>query len=84
MKNPDARLRVAAFTVCQLIDGLGSSIPAATDIRPIDLDFRIGKPPLTVEWLAETTSILHHALHLAESGDVWIVAGSPNCDGAWQ
>jgi len=84
MKNPDARLRVAAVHRLSADRRIGIFDSSWTDIRPIDPDFRIGKPPLTVEWLAETTSILHHALHLAESGDVWIVAGSPNCDGAWQ
>ena len=67
------------FTVCQLIDGLGSSCLVETSIRPIDPRFRICGPALTVECAPEDNLTVHHALHLAQPGDVLVVGGSPNC-----
>lgn len=68
------------FTVCQLIDGLGSSCPVETCIRPIDPQFRICGPALTVECAPGDNLTVHHALHLAQPGDVLVVGGSPNCE----
>jgi 4-hydroxy-4-methyl-2-oxoglutarate aldolase len=68
------------FTVCQLTDGLGCSCPVETAIRPIDPHFRICGPALTVECAPGDNLTVHHALHLAQPGDVLIVGGSPNCE----
>ena len=67
------------FTVCQLTDALGLSCSVETAIRPIDPHFRICGPALTVECAPGDNLTVHHALHLAQPGDVLIVGGSPNC-----
>jgi 4-hydroxy-4-methyl-2-oxoglutarate aldolase len=67
------------FTVCQLTDALGCSCSVETAIRPIDHRFRICGPALTVECAPGDNLTVHHALHLAQPGDVLIVGGSPNC-----
>ena len=81
--DEEQRRLVAAlrqFTVCQLIDGFGSSCPVETAIRPIDQQFRICGPAFTVECAPGDNLTVHHALHLAQAGDVLIVGGSPNCE----
>lgn len=70
------------FTVCQLADALGASHSVETSILPIDSRFRICGPALTVECALGDNLTVHHALHLAQPGDVLIVGGSPNSDGA--
>jgi 4-hydroxy-4-methyl-2-oxoglutarate aldolase len=69
------------FTVCQLTDGLGSLCPVETTIRPIDRHFRICGPALTVESAPGDNLTVHHALHLAQPGDV-LVVGASHCNGA--
>jgi 4-hydroxy-4-methyl-2-oxoglutarate aldolase len=70
------------FSVCQIADALGPSCSIETSILPIDLHFRICGPALTVKCAPGDNLTVHHALHLAQPGDVLIVEGSPNCDGA--
>lgn len=70
------------FTVCQLADALGASCSVETSILPIDSHFRICGPALTVECAIGDNLTVHHALHLAQPGDVLIVGGSPESDGA--
>ncbi|HZC25365.1 MAG TPA: RraA family protein [Candidatus Binatia bacterium] len=70
------------FTVCQLADALGASYSVETSILPIDSRFRICGPALTVECASGDNLTVHHALHLAQRGDVLIVGGSPDSDGA--
>ena len=70
------------FSVCQLMDGLERSCPVETAISPIDPQFRICGPAFTVECAPGDNLTIHHALHLAQPGDVLIVGGSPNCDAA--
>lgn len=70
------------FTVCQLADALGPSCLLETSILPIDSHFRICGPALTVECALGDNLTVHHALHLAQPGDVLIVGGSPDSDGA--
>jgi 4-hydroxy-4-methyl-2-oxoglutarate aldolase len=70
------------FTVCQLMDGLGRTCPVETEVRPVDRHFRICGPALTVECAPGDNLTLHHALHLAQPGDVLIVGGSPKGDAA--
>ena len=73
-----------AFSVCQLMDGLGRSYPVETAIRPVDRHFRICGSALTVECPPGDNLTIHHALHLAQPGDVLIVGGSPDCGaGLW-
>lgn len=78
----EQRLSIAElrkFSVCQLTDGLEGSCPVETAIRPIASTFRICGPAFTVECAPGDNLTVHHALHLAEPGDVLIVSGS-NCD----
>lgn len=70
------------FTVCQLADALGASYSVETSILPIDSRFRICGPALTVACAVGDNLTVHHALHLAQAGDVLIVGGSPNSGGA--
>lgn len=68
------------FTVCQLIDAVGASCPIETSIRPIDALHRICGVALTVECPSGDNLTVHHALHLAQPGDVLIVGGSRDCE----
>ncbi len=70
------------FTVCQLADALGASCAVETSIFPIDPQFRTCGSALTVECAPGDNLTVHHALHLAQPGDVLVVAGAHNCDGA--
>lgn len=70
------------FTVCQLADALGPSYSVETSILPIASRFRICGPALTVECASGDNLTVHHALHLAQPGDVLLVGGSPDSDGA--
>lgn len=69
--------KLRQFSVCQLIDGMGNSWPVETCIRPIDPQFRICGSALTVQCPPGDNLTLHYALHIAEPGDVLVVAGSP-------
>lgn len=70
------------FSVCQLMDGLDQSCPVETAIAPIDPQFRICGPAFTIECSPGDNLTIHHALHLAQPGDVLIVSGSSNCEAA--
>lgn len=70
------------FTVCNLADALGASYPIETSIFPIDPQFRICGPAVTVECAPGDNLTVHHALHLAQPGDVLIVCASSSCEGA--
>lgn len=80
LKNLIAELR--RFSVCQLLDGLGDTYSVETGVRPIEPHIRICGPALTVECASGDNLTVHHALHLAQPGDVLIVAGSSNCEAA--
>jgi 4-hydroxy-4-methyl-2-oxoglutarate aldolase len=82
MQASDMIAELRQFTVCQLSDALGASCSIETSILPIDPQFRICGPALTVECAPGDNLTVHHALHLAQPGDVLIVGGSPNCDAA--
>jgi 4-hydroxy-4-methyl-2-oxoglutarate aldolase len=70
------------FSVCQLADALGPSCSVETSIRPVDPSFRVCGPALTVECAPGDNLTVHHALHMAQPGDVLVVSASPNNDGA--
>lgn len=82
MRASEAIAELQQFTVCQLSDALGPSCSFETSILPIDPQFRVCGPALTVECAPGDNLTVHHALHLAQPGDVLIVGGSPNCDAA--
>jgi 4-hydroxy-4-methyl-2-oxoglutarate aldolase len=82
MPASDAIAELRQFTVCQLSDALGPSCSIETSILPIDPQFRICGPAFTVECAPGDNLTVHHALHLAQPGDVLIVGGSPDCDSA--
>jgi 4-hydroxy-4-methyl-2-oxoglutarate aldolase len=68
------------FSVCQLSDALAESCSVETSIRPISPHFRICGPAFTVECAPGDNLTIHHALHLAQPGDVIIVGNLPNCE----
>lgn len=70
------------FSVCQLADALGPSHPVEAGIRPIDAKFRICGRVLTVQCAPGDNLTVHHALHIAQAGDVLIVGGSQDSDAA--
>jgi 4-hydroxy-4-methyl-2-oxoglutarate aldolase len=72
------------FSVCQLLDGLRNPLPFETRIRPIDMRSRICGPAFTVECVPGDNLTIHHALHVAQPGDVLVISASGNCDvGLW-
>ena len=81
-KQQNSLTDLREFTVCQLMDGLGRSYPVETSIRPVDRQFRICGSALTVECAPGDNLTIHHALHIAQPGDVLIVSGSPDCGAA--
>ncbi|HXN21710.1 MAG TPA: RraA family protein [Candidatus Dormibacteraeota bacterium] len=68
-------LQLARVSVCQISDAC-PSLPVETEIRPLDLSFRVCAPAFTVLCPADDNLTLHHALHVAEPGLVLVVAGS--------
>lgn len=82
MPASDVTAELRQFTVCQLSDALGPSCSVETSIPPIDPQFRICGPALTVECAPGDNLTLHHALHLAQPGEVLMIGGSPNGDAA--
>lgn len=82
MPASDVIAELRQFGVCQLSDALGPLCAIETSILPIDPKFRICGPARTVECVTGDNLTLHHALHLAQPGDVLIVGGSSNCDAA--
>lgn len=70
------------ISVCQLLDAVGSSLAVETAIRPVHPSFRICGPAFTVECAVNDNLTLHHALHLAEAGDVLVVCGLENSGAA--
>ena len=82
MPASDAIAELRRFTVCQLADAMGSSCSVETGLFPVDHNFRICGRAVTVECAPGDNLTLHHALHLAQPGDVLIVGGSPKGDRA--
>lgn len=65
---------LAKFSVCQVLDALGSSWPIETAIRPTDPAFRLCGPALTALCAPDDNLSLHHALYLAQPGQVLVVS----------
>ena len=83
-EQQDIIAELRAYSVCQFMDGLGGSYPVETAIRPVDRGFRIFGSALTVECSPGDNLTLHHALHIAQPGDVLVVTGSPDFNvGLW-
>lgn len=82
MKEAQSRLisELRQFSVCQVMDALGNSCAIETSIRPIDSQFRIGGIAFTVECAPADNLTLHHALHLAQPGDVLVVSSPGPCE----
>lgn len=68
--------QLAQISLCQVYDASASSLTLETEIRPLDLSFRICAPALTVLCHPNDNLTLHHALHLAYPGQVLVVSGS--------
>ena len=63
----------------QIADALGPKCSLETGIKPVHPHFRICGPALTVACAPNDNLTLHHALHLAEPGQVLVVSGGRNC-----
>jgi 4-hydroxy-4-methyl-2-oxoglutarate aldolase len=64
------------FSVCQILDAMGDTLPFEIHIRPVHPSFRICGSVFTVECASGDNLTLHHALHLAQRGNVLVVNGS--------
>jgi 4-hydroxy-4-methyl-2-oxoglutarate aldolase len=71
--------KLSQLSVCHIADALGQSWPVESTLHPVDPHFRICGPAFTVECAPGDNLTLHHALHLAQSGEVLVVSGSPGC-----
>jgi len=72
------------LSVCNVLDAMGPSWPVESVVHPVDPSFRVCGPAFTVECVPGDNLTLHHALYLAEPGDVLVVGGSPECSaGLW-
>ncbi len=67
--------RLQDVSVCQISDALGSSCPVETNIPPLHPEFRICGVATTVKCAPDDNLTLHHALHMAELGQVLAVDG---------
>lgn len=72
--NNDLLQEVAKLSVCQVLDALGASWPVETSIRPTDPSFRLCGPALTALCAPDDNLSLHHALYLAQPGQVLVVS----------
>ena len=75
MAAPQSELldRLQDISVCQVMDALGPSCPLETSLPPVDPRFRICGPATTVLCAENDNLTLHHALHLAQPGEVLVV-----------
>jgi 4-hydroxy-4-methyl-2-oxoglutarate aldolase len=70
------------FSICQLADGLGPGCVVETELKPLNQDFRICGPAMTVLCSPGDNLTLHHALHLAKAGLVLVVSDGGRCNSA--
>lgn len=74
-ENRQLLSQLASISVCQISDGC-PSLPVEIEIRPLDPRFRVCAPAFTVLCQPDDNLTVHHALHVAEPGEVLMVAGS--------
>ena len=74
--------KLHGISVSQLADCFGPSCPIETEIRPLDIEFRICGPARTARCEPGENLTLHHALYLAQPGEVLVASGSLDC-GLW-
>jgi 4-hydroxy-4-methyl-2-oxoglutarate aldolase len=74
--------RFKGVSLCQLADALGNSCELENGIEPIDPQFRICGPALTVSCASDDNLTVHHALQMAKPGEVLIVSSGGNCRAA--
>jgi 4-hydroxy-4-methyl-2-oxoglutarate aldolase len=67
---------LSKISLCQIADACGNSLPLESNIRPFAMSFRICAPALTVLCAPNDNLTLHHALHLAERGQMLAVSTS--------
>jgi 4-hydroxy-4-methyl-2-oxoglutarate aldolase len=70
------------ISICQMADALGPTCRLERGITPIHAHFYACGPALTVACVPNDNLTLHHALHLAEPGQVLVVSGGGSCDTA--
>ena len=74
--------RFKGISLCQLVDGLGNSCKLENGIEPIDPQFRIRGPALTVSCAPNDNLTVHHALQIAKPGEVLMVSAGGYCGAA--
>ncbi len=75
---------LSKITLCQIADSCERPLPLETNIRPFAQEFRICGPALTVLCAPDDNLTVHHALHIAERGQVLAVATSaPGGSALW-
>lgn len=80
MTSWDRHLRaLEQFSICQVADAFGPSCKLETAIRPVHPHFRICGPAFTVACAPGDNLTLHHALHLANAGQVLVASGGKSC-----
>jgi 4-hydroxy-4-methyl-2-oxoglutarate aldolase len=70
------------FSVCQVSDALGPDCVVETALNPLDSKSQICGRAFTVKCEPDDNLTLHHALHLAEPGDVLVVESGIGCRSA--
>lgn len=73
---------IERVSICQMADALGPTCQLGTAIKPLHPHFRICGPAVTVACAPNDNLTLHHALHLAEAGQVLVVSGGRDCRAA--
>lgn len=75
LETRDLVAQLASISVCQISDAC-PSLQVEASIRPLDSSFRVCAPAFTVRCEPDDNLTVHHALHMAEPGQVLVVAGS--------
>jgi len=66
--------RFQNISLCQVLDALGPSYEFETEIKPVNPNFRICGPAVTVLCAPDDNLTLHHASELAKPGEVLVVS----------
>ena len=69
--------RFSALSVCNLGDAIGPSAALENSIRPLSSEFRICGTAVTAQCAPDDNLTLHHAMHIAEAGQVLVASDGP-------
>ena len=74
--------KLRGVSLCQLADCLGPAWPIETRIGPLDPQFCVCGPAVTVACEPDDNLTLHHALHIAPPDSVLVVTAGGSCEAA--